>query len=197
MIDAKSRISLAFITLINAMGLKNVTMNDVARQAGISKKTLYQHFDNKGDLVQHIIIQSEQVFKQRCITIINQAGSPVMAIFEIFNLLDGMVHNWNRVALYQFQKYFPLQFERFQQSMEQVQVHILRQVAAEGITKGMFIHMDAQVFAYMKVEQIFGLARPVTNVSWTHAARAQVNDIMLRGILTQRGQEEYEKMKRN
>ena len=44
-------------------GFKSVTMDDIARELGISKKTLYQFVDNKADLIQKVVckfIDSEQ-----------------------------------------------------------------------------------------------------------------------------------------
>jgi AcrR family transcriptional regulator len=38
-------------TLFKAYGVKSVTMDDIAREFGISKKTLYKHFENKTDVV--------------------------------------------------------------------------------------------------------------------------------------------------
>ena len=37
-------------------GLKSVTMDDIARKLGISKKTLYQYVENKTDLVSKIML---------------------------------------------------------------------------------------------------------------------------------------------
>ena len=38
-------------------GIKSVTMDDISRELGISKKTLYQHVDNKAELIQKVIHQ--------------------------------------------------------------------------------------------------------------------------------------------
>ena len=35
-------------------GFKSVTMDDIANEMGISKKTIYQHFDNKTNLLKQL-----------------------------------------------------------------------------------------------------------------------------------------------
>ena len=50
-IDILERASLVFMKL----GIRSVTMNDIATQLGISKKTLYNHFKDKNHLVEQII----------------------------------------------------------------------------------------------------------------------------------------------
>ena len=54
---AKEKIISESINLFMTYGLRSVTMDDVARHLGMSKKTIYQHFKDKED----IIIQSTQV----------------------------------------------------------------------------------------------------------------------------------------
>ena len=41
-------------TLFKKYGVKSVTMDDIASEFGISKKTLYQHFENKTDVVYNV-----------------------------------------------------------------------------------------------------------------------------------------------
>ena len=36
-------------------GIKSITMDDVARELGISKKTLYQFVENKNELVEKVV----------------------------------------------------------------------------------------------------------------------------------------------
>ena len=46
--------------LFMRVGIKSVTMQDLSRELGISKKTLYQYVDNKADLVSKIIFNHAQ-----------------------------------------------------------------------------------------------------------------------------------------
>jgi AcrR family transcriptional regulator len=36
-------------------GIKSITMDDIAKQLGMSKKTIYQHFSDKDKLVESLI----------------------------------------------------------------------------------------------------------------------------------------------
>ena len=49
--------------LFMRIGVKSVTMDDISRELGISKKTLYQHFENKDNLIEAVI--STHVNKER------------------------------------------------------------------------------------------------------------------------------------
>jgi AcrR family transcriptional regulator len=46
-------------------GLRRTTMDDVARRAGLSRATLYRHFENKDALVQAVILAEAERFFDR------------------------------------------------------------------------------------------------------------------------------------
>ncbi len=55
--ETKEKILLGAKKLFLRLGLRNVTLDDICRELGISKKTLYLHFEDKNDLVKQIFEQ--------------------------------------------------------------------------------------------------------------------------------------------
>ncbi len=55
--EIKDRILEQSMILFLRYGIKSITMDDIARELGMSKKTLYQYVDNKADLIEKIIRQ--------------------------------------------------------------------------------------------------------------------------------------------
>lgn len=53
--DIKEEIVVRSEQLFMRVGVKSVTMDDISRELGMSKKTLYQHFDNKDSLIEAVI----------------------------------------------------------------------------------------------------------------------------------------------
>ncbi|CEN38078.1 Uncharacterized HTH-type transcriptional regulator yvaF (fragment) [Capnocytophaga canimorsus] len=59
--------------LLIDLGIKSVTMDDIARKAGVSKKTLYNHFKDKTDLVRTVVMSvSKELNEQIKVIIINE-----------------------------------------------------------------------------------------------------------------------------
>ena len=58
-------------------GIKSITMDDVARELGISKKTLYQFVDNKDDLVHKMLERHIAEEKTMCDQVCGEAGNAV------------------------------------------------------------------------------------------------------------------------
>lgn len=60
--DRQAAILDALEALSTERGFANVTMDDVANEVGISKATLYQHFDSKDSMLVHLMAQHEDRF---------------------------------------------------------------------------------------------------------------------------------------
>ena len=88
-------------------GIKSVTMDDVARELGISKKTLYQYVNDKNDLVQKVVEmeitdKAAGFSKMRCPDL-----NAIEEIFEVHKLVQQMLKDYNPSTEYDLRKYYP------------------------------------------------------------------------------------------
>lgn len=79
-------------------GIRSITMDDIANQIGVSKKTLYNHFTDKNRLVEHIIIlkieEDKKVFKQaskEAINAIDELYRHTKYVIETFSAVNPSV----------------------------------------------------------------------------------------------------------
>ena len=89
------------------LGFKSVTMDDIANEMGISKKTIYQHFANKNDLVEAVTMQ---MFDSISCGIDQICQPDKNAIEELFEIKDFVLHKLKdekASPIFQLQKYFP------------------------------------------------------------------------------------------
>lgn len=94
-------------------GIKSVTMDDVARELGISKKTLYQYFKDKSELV-GIVLQKE--FEQKAQEFADAMDNKANAIEEVFGYFRvqmKLLVNHKPNFIYDLKKYYPIHFENF------------------------------------------------------------------------------------
>jgi len=97
--------------LYRRYGIKSVTMDDVARELGRSKKTLYQHFRNKEDLLRKVLLNEYE--RHRCILAESTTGRPQNAIeelFEVYKMTSAMLRDFNPSMSYDLRKYYPRLF---------------------------------------------------------------------------------------
>lgn len=136
-------------------GVRSVTMEDIARQLGISKKTIYQHFSDKEQIL-YQVIQDKTVRNQSemdCVFIEN--ANPVE---EILNMLKFMQKNADQVSpnfLMDIRRYYPQAFALFRQYKED---HIMRSILEniqKGIDQGLYrSEINPAILARLRVEQI-------------------------------------------
>ncbi|AWH84119.1 TetR family transcriptional regulator [Flavobacterium album] len=92
-----------FLTL----GFKSVTMDDIANELGISKKTIYQHYANKTDLVEASTMHLFNTISDGIDNIVEQQKNSIEEIFIIRNFLKQHLNNEAASPFYQLQKFFP------------------------------------------------------------------------------------------
>ena len=98
--------------LFMSYGLKSVSMDDISREAGISKKTLYQHFENKETLIntalQEILIQDKDNISQ---IIENKEYDAIQKMIEIFKLSIKLLQSIKPTVIYDLKKYYKNSWE--------------------------------------------------------------------------------------
>jgi TetR/AcrR family transcriptional regulator, cholesterol catabolism regulator len=95
-------------------GIKNFTMDDVARELGISKKTLYQFVENKDDLVAKVM---DRHIAEQCKIDQELHASATDAVDELLNIIKEMMREMQRMKpniIHELQKYHREVWERIQ-----------------------------------------------------------------------------------
>lgn len=88
-------------------GIKSVTMDDVAKHLGISKKTLYSFFRDKEDLV-HKVLMLEHKRQYECYDALEARGlNAVEEYFEVYKILKGQFNDYHPSMEYDLRKYYP------------------------------------------------------------------------------------------
>jgi len=88
-------------------GLKSVTMDDLCREMGISKKTLYRFVTDKNDLVKKAM-EFEILKDQEDIqAVISKGLNAIDELFEITNIVEEKLKTLHPSILYDVQKYYP------------------------------------------------------------------------------------------
>jgi DNA-binding XRE family transcriptional regulator len=93
-------------------GIKSVTMDDVASEIGISKKTLYQFVTDKDELVGKII-DHEIILRQQEICNCFKVGyNAVEELFEISLFMNKQMREQNPATEHDLRKYYPHHYEK-------------------------------------------------------------------------------------
>lgn len=88
-------------------GIKTVTMDDLARELGISKKTIYKFFDDKNDLICSIIELKVQMDAAICVNCMQNSENAIDDLFNLSKLVIEHFSNINPAVFYDLRKYHP------------------------------------------------------------------------------------------
>jgi len=88
-------------------GIKSVTMDDVAKHLCISKKTLYQYFTDKEDLVRNIVLLEHSNRNKFFQEIKNRNLNAIEELFVVYRMINTMFKDYNASMEYDIHKYYP------------------------------------------------------------------------------------------
>lgn len=148
--------------LFMRLGIKSVTMDDVSKELGISKKTLYQHFENKDQLVEAVITTHVEREKAGIDKIAEGAKDALEEMVKIGVLLASTIEDVSPSTLFDLQKYYFKTWEILMKNQDERIVNSIIQNIEKGIAGGYYredVNQEviARIYAkatYMIVDEI-------------------------------------------
>jgi len=129
----KKNIILKATELFMKLGFKSVTMDDIAKEMGISKKTIYTHFNNKETIIG---VVTDHVFETVCEDIdaicdLNQ--NPIQELYAIKKRVMQYMQKEKASPTYQLQKYYPAIYN----NIKQRQFSYMQQCVVKNLNRGL------------------------------------------------------------
>jgi AcrR family transcriptional regulator len=177
--------------LFFSYGSKGVSMDDVAKHAGISKKTIYKAFEDKIQLVYTIVSEllncHDGALKQ-CIDWAEDAIDEVALFTQIpFNTLAAV----NPCFFYELEKFFPTVWQLIEDYKQHVLVPTIIKNLAKGIYEGVYRQgIDIYFVANVRVQQIIVALNQrslIATMGQRHQLMLQLSEFYLHALATQNG----------
>lgn len=175
------------------IGVKSITLNDLARELGISKKTIYQHFENKAQLVQAV---SERFFRSEEAEMLKITANAKNAIEEIVLIMQGMVQskaNISQNLIFEVQKYYPKAWRVFEGHSCNFMMQKVEENLRRGVAEGLYrSDLNIDLTARLRVAHVEAGFRPdlfpPNQFSFIEIQTA-TTEIYLHGIVSEKGRE--------
>lgn len=187
----KERILKTAVDLFWRYGVKSITMDDIAKELGISKKTIYQHFNDKDAIVKEVVEQELACEKIDIERLEAEANDPIEEVLRTSDYIQASFGTISPVLLHDLKKYHPKAWGLFQKHKHE---HIIQGIIdnlRRGIGLGYYRdNINVDVLARMRVEQIemaFDPAIFPTQKFSIIDVHVQLIHHFLRGILTDKG----------
>jgi len=197
--DILTKILGASVELFGQYGFKTITMDDIARRAGISKKTLYQHFANKDEIVKESVLWHKNHMFGQCQQQMDDAENAVDAMVKIMNIIDHSLTRINPIALFELQRYYPDGYATFREGLLKQDAEAVKENLLRGIAEGYYREdMNVDIIAKFHIEKSLLLLQPnmmVADRGNIREVNQEIMELFLFGIMTPKGEKLYRKYK--
>ncbi|MDO9274351.1 MAG: TetR/AcrR family transcriptional regulator [Lutibacter sp.] len=119
-------------------GFKSVTMDDIANDLGISKKTIYKFYKNKVELVDEVVCYFHEDMHKTISTICAMGYNAIQENFEIKKIFKEMFKNSDDSPMYQLEKYYPKTHKKIIDSEFLVFKECIANNLEKGIREGLY-----------------------------------------------------------
>ncbi len=200
--EPQEKILKTSLELFFKFGIKRVTMDDIAKELGMSKKTIYQFYKEKDDLVNQLceieMKRNEKKFEE----VFNDSNNPIHEIMLISENIREMLQNVNPMFFLDLQKFHPNAFVKFQSFKENCAFKDIVRNIKKGKEEGYYRpEIDEEFAAKHRLAQIdmlfFGNYFSFDKISFTQSHQL-ILDMFVYGICTIKGHKlinEYKKIK--
>ncbi|MFZ9045902.1 MAG: TetR/AcrR family transcriptional regulator [Cyclobacteriaceae bacterium] len=193
--EIKEKIVASADELFMRLGVRSVTMEDVAREVSISKKTIYQFFDNKEHLVKEVVQNHLDAEAIEFSSIAAHAANAIHEIFQISGCIRKNLKSINPTTLHDLRKYYPTAFQLFTEFKTQFIRGNIEDNLKRGIKEGYYRQeIDPLVIATFRMEQVEhmfdGRLFPSDQFEFTHV-QMQLFEHFVFGLVTESGRKLY------
>lgn len=187
----RERILDTALRLFRTFGIKSITMQDIARDCGISKKTVYEYFADKQQLVEEVttfMITAHGSNMEVC------SANGKDAIDELVSSLrftEIFAKSINPVLLHELEKYHPSAWKTIADFKKNYVTNVIKDNLERGIKEGLFrSNINIHIMSHMRLKQLDAAFSPVEYPATEfdlHEVMYQVTEHYIRGIATPEG----------
>ena len=124
--------------LVMQYGIRSVSMDDIASALGMSKKTIYQFFADKDELVEAVIKDKIEFNQNHCLKDRDAAKDAIHEVFLAIEMMQEMFANMNPSIIGDMEKFHPKAYSLFHEHKYNFLHKVLKENIAKGIAEELY-----------------------------------------------------------
>lgn len=145
--------------LVMKYGIKSVSMDDISKSIGISKKTIYLYFENKRALISEMMDDHIQEDEKDITEIIAKSQNAIFEIIDIAKHLLSFLKGMSPSMIYDTQKYYPKQWEKIERQHFSFFRDIIKSNIERGQKEGLYNKdVNPEIISRLYVKQTLAIA---------------------------------------
>lgn len=185
------------LRLFKKNGIRSVTMDDVSKELGMSKKTIYQYFANKTELVEQVLSLMLTRESTVCLSEDERKMNAIDILLAVSRNVSKQMKDLNPINAFELQKYYPVLFREF---VNRKREHVFEQVKknfTQGIAEGIYRDdLNVELVTRLYIQKLEDVHNPefLESVNFGFEKVFEVMfDNHIRGIANAEGLAYYEK----
>lgn len=180
------------------LAFKSITMDDIASEIGISKKTIYKYFSNKDILIENTIELAFSEVQEIIIKIENLNLNAIEENFEIKRMFREMFKSAESSPIYQLKKHYPEIYNKVLTQQVSICEDCFRQNIIKGINEGLYReNLDIDNYVKFYYTLIFNINENTMLENDAHELEVKALEYHIRAMATLAGIIELEKHLKN
>jgi len=141
--------------LFRRYGIRSVTMDEIATQLGMSKKTIYQYYTDKDQLVDAVAVDEIQFSQECCMRDTVASENAIDEIFKVMEFVEVMFRNMNPSMLHDLEKYHPGGYRKFLEHKNKFLYEMVKKNIERGIKEELYRpEIDIEIMARFRLESM-------------------------------------------
>ena len=177
---------------------KSITMDDIACEMCISKKTIYKYFSNKDILIEESIQMVHKEIHETIEKIVSKNFNAIEENFEIKRMFKEMFKSAESSPIYQLKKHYPEVYAKALSSQIEVCETCFRNNILKGINEGLYReHLDVDNYIKFYYTLIFNINENTASGIEAEELELKALEYHIRAMATLAGIIELEKHLKN
>ena len=180
------------------LGFKSITMDDIACEMCISKKTIYKYFSNKDVLIEESVELVHKEVHETIDKIVSKNFNAIEENFEIKRMFREMFKAAESSPIYQLKKHYPEIYDKVLTQQVSICEDCFRQNIIKGINEGLYReNLDVDNYVKFYYTLIFNINENTMLEKDAHELEVKALEYHIRAMATLAGIIELEKHLKN
>lgn len=151
--DTRLRIQKKADELFRRYGIKSITMDEIAAQVGASKKTLYQYFSDKDELVEDVVKSTIAFAQQTCDKNCETSKDAVHELFGAMDMIKEIFSDMNPAMMYDLERFHPKGYKHFLDHKNKYLLQVIKTNLNRGIEEELYRpDINIEIIARFRLE---------------------------------------------
>ncbi|MEJ5306603.1 MAG: TetR/AcrR family transcriptional regulator [Ignavibacteria bacterium] len=180
-------------------GFFKTSIDEIAREYHISKKTIYKHFKSKDDLLTSVVKKFTGEVTDSIIEIMKSDKNSIEKLLNVLNLIQNSIRQFSLRYVDDIQKHKPKLWNYIEKFRKENLEKIVYQTIEAGKKEGLFNDVNPDIvfrIFYGAVRNVLNPEFLITSPISRDEALNETFEILLNGVLTNEGKKLYKKQKK-